>query len=112
MESEYPFRRVCGNPNFKISKSFYGLKIFEITGLTVAEWKAIMKKIIAISLFLFSLAAIYNLAAPYFEKTMVFASGFFIPDPGIYFSEPIGLLVLGLGILGLARLGRKRFLKP
>ena len=70
-----------------------------------------MKKIVTISLFLFLLAAMVNLAAPYFERARVFASGISIPNPGIHISEPIGLLILGIGIIGLARIARKRILK-
>ncbi len=71
-----------------------------------------MKKIITIILFLLPFAALANLVAPYFESAKVFASGISLPNPGIYISEPVGLLLLGLGIIGLAKLGRKKFLKP
>ena len=70
-----------------------------------------MKKIVTISLFLFLSAAIVNLAAPYFERARVFASGISIPNPGIHISEPIGLLILGIGIIGLAKIGKICLLK-
>jgi len=70
-----------------------------------------MKKIATIILLFILLASIINLTFPYFERAKAFASGFSITNPGIYISEPIGLLIFGVGILGLARIGRKKFLK-
>jgi hypothetical protein len=85
--------------------------VFKTNGLTLAKRTMTMKKIITISLFLLLLAAMVNLAAPYFERAKVFASGVSIPNPGIFISEPIGLLILGVGIIGLARASRKIILK-
>ena len=56
--------------------------VFKTNGLTLANRTMTMKKIITISLFLFLLAAMVNLAAPYFERTKVFASGDFHSEPG------------------------------
>ena len=85
--------------------------VFKTNSLTLAKRTMNMKKIITISLFLLLLAAMVNLAATYFERTKVFASGVSIPNPGIFISEPVGLLILGLGIIGLAKIGRNCFLK-
>jgi hypothetical protein len=70
-----------------------------------------MKKIATIILLFILLASIINLASPYFERARAFASGFSITNPANYISEPMGLLIFGVGILGLARIGRKRLLK-
>ena len=67
-----------------------------------------MKKIIPLSLIIITLAGIVILSAPYFEGTHVLASGITFAGSQFSFSEPLGLITLGVGIAGLARLGRKR----
>jgi hypothetical protein len=71
-----------------------------------------MKKIILRGLVLFLLLGVTISISPYFEGARVLASGISFPGSQFSLSEPFGLLILGIGIVGLARIGRKRFLKP
>jgi len=70
-----------------------------------------MKKIIPFSLFFITLVGIAILSAPYFEGNHVLASVISFPGSQSSISEPLGLVILGVGSVGLARLGRKRLLK-
>ena len=70
-----------------------------------------MKKISPLSLLFITLAGIVILSAPYFEGTHVLASGISFSGSQLSIPEPLGLVILGIGIVGLARLGRKRLLK-
>jgi hypothetical protein len=70
-----------------------------------------MKTIIKSGLVLISLLAFTFSIAPYFQDARVLASGISLPVSQLSISEPLGLLILGVGIIGLARIGRKRFLK-
>ena len=71
-----------------------------------------MGKVIFIIGALIVLATAAVLAAPSFGGTRVLGSGIFFPVPGVLISDPFGLLLLGLGIIGLARLGRKKYIRP
>lgn len=81
-------------------------------GLTIAIWTVIMKKFIIIGLIFIFLGAAAGLLSPLFSGENVFASGFFFPIQGIQVTDPLALLVLGIGIIGLARLGRRKLLRP
>jgi hypothetical protein len=80
-------------------------------GLTITIWTVIMKKFIIISCIFFFLGAAAAMWTSLLSGSSVFASGVSIPNPGFQIPEPLALLLLGLGIVGLARLGRKKFLK-
>jgi len=71
-----------------------------------------MGKVIFIIGALIVLATAAVLAAPSFGGTRVLGSGISFPVPGVLISDTFGLLLLGLGIIGLARLGRKKYLDP
>ena len=70
-----------------------------------------MEKIIKSVLVIISFLAFTFSIAPNFEDARVLASGISFPVSQLSISEPLGLLILGVGIIGLARIGRKRFLK-
>ena len=71
-----------------------------------------MKNIVRYGLILFLLFGGMFSLFPYFEGAGVLASGISFAGSQSSLSEPLGLLILGVGIIGLARIGRKRFLKP
>jgi hypothetical protein len=70
-----------------------------------------MKKIILACLAFIALATIGILSAPYVEGTRVLASSISISGSQFTIPEPVGLIILGVGIVGLARFGRKRLIK-
>ena len=69
------------------------------------------KRIAAAGFVLVLAAAIIESAFPYLERAGAFASGISMVNPGDCLSEQMGLLIMGAGVIGLARLGRKIFLK-
>ncbi len=75
-------------------------------------YRLTMKKFIRHGLVLFLLLGGTIAISPFFEGARVMASGISFPGSQFAISEPFGLLILGVGIVGLARIGRKRFLKP
>ena len=65
-----------------------------------------------LSLVSVALIAVGILGTSYFERPHVLASGISFPGPGFSIPEPLGLIFLGAGIIVLARLGRKKFMRP
>ena len=71
-----------------------------------------MEKIKVVGIALIALLAITILVAPHMGGARVSPSGISFPGSQFSLPESLGLSVLGVGIIGLARIGRKKFLKP